>query len=120
MIDEEIKNDLRRAVEALNSAKRNLDEKDIFTAANRTFVACENAVYVLLKSAFGSSSISRLKILTKLSEINPNAKQVYDDAYDLRVQADYGRKAKLLPLNAKNVEIILQKVEALIEKQKTL
>jgi len=110
MIHEEVANDLRRAIEALDSAKRNLNEKDIFTAANRTFVACENAVYVLLKTTFGSSSISRIKILTKLSEINSDAKRIYDDAYDLRVQADYGRKARLLPLTAENVEIILQKV----------
>ena len=64
----ETKRDIERAKQALESAQRNLKEGDILTAANRNFIACENAVYVLLKSKFGSSSISRMKILTKLRE----------------------------------------------------
>ena len=48
MLDE-IKEDLKRAEEALESAERNFKENDILTAANRIFVTCENSVYVLLK-----------------------------------------------------------------------
>ena len=59
---EEIKKDIERAESAFKSAERNFKENDLFTAANRVFVACENSIYVLLKLEFGSSSISRIKI----------------------------------------------------------
>jgi len=42
---DEILYDLNRAKNALHSAKRNFQEGDIYTAANRIFVACENAVF---------------------------------------------------------------------------
>ncbi len=116
MLNEEIKKDIKRAQKALESAKRNFRENDIFTAANRNFVACENAVYVLLKSKFGSSSISRMKILTRLKETSPETKEAYDNSYDLRVQADYGREARLLPLNKENMEKTLEEVNKIIEK----
>src|SRR3989338_9497296 len=114
MAKEEIEGDLKRAQEALKAAERNFDEEDILTAANRNFVACENAVYVLLKSKFGSTSISRMKILTRLKDINPKAKEAYDSSYDLRVQADYGRKAKILPLNKENMEKSLKDVKEIV------
>lgn len=71
MLKDEVKADFLRAKKALDSAERNFKEGDILTAANRTFVACENSIYILLKSKFGSTSISRMKILTKLAEIDP-------------------------------------------------
>ncbi len=111
----EIQEDLRRSKEALQSAERNLKEGDFLTAANRAFVACENSVYVLLKSKFGSTSISRMKILTRLKEINPKAKETYDMSYDMRVQADYGRKAVILPINKENVENILSQVKEVVK-----
>ena len=76
MLSEETEKDLERAKKAMKSAERNLKEDDILTAANRNFVACENAVYVLIKSKFGSSSISRIKILTRLKEISQEAKDI--------------------------------------------
>lgn len=114
MLKNEIEKDLSRAQEALESAERNFAEADILTAANRTFVACENAVFVLLKSKFGSVSISRTRILTNLREINPKAKEAYDESYDLRVQADYGREAKALPLTKENLLLTLQKVKEVL------
>ncbi|MBU2638545.1 MAG: HEPN domain-containing protein [Nanoarchaeota archaeon] len=111
----EIKKDIKRAKDALESAERNFKENDMLTAANRNFVACENAVYVLLKSKFGSSSVSRMKILTRLKEINPKAKEAYDNSYDLRVQADYGRKARMLPLNKGNMEKSLKDVKEIVK-----
>ncbi len=114
MLQEEIKEDLQRAEEALKSAERNFKENDLFTAANRTFVACENAAYVFLKSYFGSTSVSRHRILTKLKEIQPAAKEAYDNAYDLRVQSDYGREATRLPLNKENLEKVLHQVRIVI------
>ncbi len=115
MAHKETERDLERAYEALKSAERNFKENDMFTAANRTFVACENAIYVLLKLKFGSVSISRIKILTRLRDINPKAREVYDQAYDLRVQADYGNQAKTLPLTKKNVEEILNQVKNIVK-----
>ncbi len=112
----EIEADLQRAHEAVHSAERNLEAGDVLTAANRTFVACENAVYVLLKVTFGSSSISRQRILTKLGDIDAEAKELYDTTYDLRVQADYGKEAKMLPLTQNTLRPILQKVKALLRK----
>ena len=115
MLDE-IKEDLNRAKEALISAERNFKEEDILTAANRIFVACENAVCVLLKLKFGSSSISRIRIITRLNEIDKEAKKAYDESYDLRVQADYGRESKIVPLNKENVERVLKKVKEILKR----
>ena len=115
MSKQEIEEDLNRAKRALESAERNLKESDIITAANRTFVACENSVYVLLKSKFGSTSVSRIKILTRLKELDPKAKDTYDKSYDLRVQADYGREARTLPLNKENMNNILKKVKGIVK-----
>lgn len=94
----EIKEDIKRAKDALESAERNFKENDVLTAANRNFVACENAVYVLLKSKFGSTSISRMKILTRLKEINPKAKETYDRSYDLRAPSRLWKRSKSTPI----------------------
>jgi uncharacterized protein (UPF0332 family) len=114
MDKKEIKDDLKRAFVALEAAERNLNESDILTAANRNFVACENAVYIILKSHFGSTSISRIKIATKLTEINKEYKQIYDISYDLRVQADYGKQQRLLPLTKDNLSKSLEQVKQLV------
>ena len=114
MLNKEIKEDMKRAQVAFESAERNFKEDDILTAANRNFVACENSVYVLLKLEFGSSSTSRMKILTRLKEIDREIKNTYDECYDLRVQADYGKEAKLLPLNKENLENTLDKVRKIV------
>jgi len=116
MLTEEIEADLDRAKEGLKSAERNLQIGDLFTAANRIFVACENAVCVLLKLKFGSSSISRIRIITRLNEIDKEAKKAYDESYDLRVQADYGRESKIVPLNKENVERVLKKVKEILKR----
>ena len=113
-LHQEIENDLLRAKKALESAHRNIDANDHFTAANRTFVAAENVAYIILKSTFGSSSVSRKKILTHLGQKNSEAKGIYDEAYDLRVQADYGRSSSGHPLTKENVLQVLERVEALI------
>ncbi len=115
-ISEDILKDLERAKAALDSARRNLEEKDILTTANRTFVACENVVYCILKKHFGSTSVSRQKILTTLGLVNANAKSCYTDAYDLRVQADYGRTMQRLPLTQENMSKVLVETEKLYEK----
>ena len=57
--EKNLKEDLERAKQAMQSAERNLKENDILTAANRNFVACENAVHILPKSKFGSNPISK-------------------------------------------------------------
>lgn len=44
------------------------------------------------------------------------AKDAYDYSYDLRVQADYGRTAKNLPLNYENLEATLKKVREIVKK----
>ncbi len=111
MMLDEIKEDLKRAKKALESAKNNFSEGDILTAANRTFVACENSAYVLLKLKFGSTSITRAKILTRLKDVNPTLKDIYDRSYDLRVQADYGRNSKYLPLTKGNLNKVMNGVE---------
>ncbi len=53
--------------------------------------------------------------MTKLKDVNPKLKSMYDRAYDLRVQADYGREATVVPLNKENVENILVEVRSFIE-----
>ena len=63
VLKDELKNeiieDFDRAKTALASARRNFDEGDLFTSANRLFVACENAVYACMKLRFGGTTISR-------------------------------------------------------------
>jgi hypothetical protein len=55
ILKDELKNeiieDFDRAKNAFASSKRNFDEEDMFTAANRLFVACENTVYACMKQA---------------------------------------------------------------------
>ena len=114
MTTSDIVQDLKRAEEAMEAAVRNLEEEDLLTAANRVFVACENTAYVLLKTKFGSTSVSRKRILTKLKEIDPKLKLLYDQAYDLRVQADYGREEILVPLNKENVKKIIDEMGNLL------
>ena len=114
-ISEDIRKDILRAKQALISAERNEKEIDLSTSANRIFVACESIAYVFLKVHFGSGSISRQRILTKLNEIHKSAKKIYEETYDLRVQADYGRKAIYLPLTKENINNALEKVKVLLK-----
>jgi len=106
--------DFGRAKKALASAKRNFEEGDILTAANRIFVACENAIYAHLKLKFGNTTFSRKRIIMKLGEMDPLLKEVYEDSYDIRVQADYGRKSRIITISKGNVESIIEKIEKLI------
>ena len=115
---QEIHKDLERAQNALQSAERNFSEKDYYTSANRLFVACESAVYAFLKLEYGSISISRERILTRLKEIDQVMKETYDQSYDLRVQADYGKQSKLLPLTEENVKVMLLQVTKIIQQIK--
>ncbi|MBU4138775.1 MAG: HEPN domain-containing protein [Euryarchaeota archaeon] len=110
----EIIEDLDRAKNTFASAKRNFDEEDIFTASNRLFVACENAVYACMKLKFGGTTISRKRILMKIGSISPDMMELYERSYDLRVQADYGRKSRIVELNKERVGEMIRKVERLI------
>ncbi len=116
MAKDEAKEDLKRSQEALVSAKKNLEKGYITTTANRTFVACENAAYALLKTKFGSTPTSRQRILKLLADANKEDRKTYASAYDLRVQADYGREPTLLKLNKKNMLAVLKKVEDFVKK----
>ncbi len=107
----EILEDFNRAKKALASAKRNFEEDDILTAANRIFVACENLIYACLKLKFGNTTFSRKRIILKLKEIDPILKEIYEGSYDMRVQADYGRMSRIITINKENVEEIVKKVE---------
>ena len=64
-IPKDVEEDIERAKQALISAERNNKAGDIYTSANRIFVACESIAYVFLKTHFGSRSVSRQRILTK-------------------------------------------------------
>ncbi len=115
----EIQEDLERAEKALQSAERNIQENDILTSANRLFVACESTVCAFLKHRYGTSSVSRERILTRLKEIDETMKETYDKSYDLRVQADYGKQSKLTPLTEENVKLLLTTVARLLKSVKT-
>lgn len=113
-VKNEIIEDFSRAKSAFASAKRNFEEGDILTAANRIFVACENAIYALMKLRFGSTTISRKRIISKIKSIDPTLKEVYEDSYDMRVQADYGRRSRIVKLSKESVKEIIKKAEKLI------
>ncbi len=110
----EIIEDFSRAKNALVSAKRNFEEGDRLTAANRVFVACENAVYACMKLKFGGTTISRKRILLNMESVSPLMMELYERSYDLRVQADYGRKSRIVEFSKERVEEIIKKVEKLI------
>lgn len=110
----EIIEDFNRAKNAFASAKRNFEEDDLFTASNRLFVACENAVYACMKLKFGGTTISRKRIILKIESISPDMMELYERSYDLRVQADYGRKSRIVELNKERVGEIICKVQKLI------
>lgn len=110
----EIIEDLERAKNAFASAKRNFDEEDMFTASNRLFVACENAVYACMKLKFGGTTISRKRIILKIESISPEMMELYERSYDLRVQADYGRKSRIVELNKERVGEMIRRVQKLI------
>ncbi len=50
----------------------------------------------------------------KIHSISPNMMELYERSYDLRVQADYGRKSKNVELNKERVGEIIIKVQKLI------
>ncbi len=110
----EIIEDFDRAKTAFASARRNFDEGDLFTAANRLFVACENAVYACMKLRFGGTTISRKRIILKIQSISPRMMELYERSYDLRVQADYGRKSRIVEFNKERIGEMINKVEKLI------
>jgi hypothetical protein len=89
VLKDELKNkiieDFDRAKTAFASARRNFDEGDLFTAANRLFVACENAVYACMKLRFGGTTISRKRIILKIQSVSPRMMELYERSYDLRV-----------------------------------
>ena len=41
-------------------------------------------------------------------------KDIYESAYDIRVQSDYGRKSRIVELSKVNVNKIIQEVEEII------
>jgi len=110
----EIIEDFDRAKTAFASARRNFDEGDLFTAANRLFVACENAVYACMKLRFGGTTISRKRIILKIQSISPRMMELYERSYDLRVQADYGRKSRIVEFNKECIGEMINNVEKLI------
>ncbi len=118
VLKDELKNkiieDFDRAKTAFASARRNFDEGDLFTAANRLFVACENAVYACMKLRFGGTTISRKRIILKIQSISPRMMELYERSYDLRVQADYGRKSRIVEFNKERIGEMINKVEKLI------
>ena len=106
----EIIDDFNRATNALASAMRNFEEEDLFTASNRLFVACENAVYACMKLKFGGTTISRKRIVLKIGSISPEMMELYERSYDLRVQADYGRKSRIAELNKERVLDVMNRI----------
>ena len=118
LLKDELKNeiieDFDRAKTAFSSARRNFDEGDLFTAANRLFVACENAVYACMKLRFGGTTISRKRIISKIQSVSPRMMELYERSYDLRVQADYGRKSRIVEFNKERIWEMINQVEKLI------
>ena len=118
VLKDELKNeiieDFDRAKTAFASARRNFDEGDLLTAANRLFVACENAVYACMKLRFGGTTISRKRIILKIQSVSPRMMELYERSYDLRVQADYGRKSKIVEFNKERIGEMINKVENMI------
>ncbi len=113
-VKKEVIEDFNRARSALVSAKRNFDEGDILTSANRIFVACENATYALMRLRFGNTTFSRKRITIGIKRINPLLVDLYEQSYDMRVQADYGRRSRIAELTKERVHEITRKIEKLV------
>lgn len=115
----EIIADFHRAKNALGSAKKNFEDDDLPAASNRVFVACENAIYARLRIMFGDTTFSRRRIVLKIGSISPLLKELYERSYDMRVQADYGRRSRIAELNRENVEKVIKETESLISDTET-
>jgi uncharacterized coiled-coil DUF342 family protein len=67
-----------------------------------------------MKLRFGGTTISRKRIISKIQSVSPRMMELYERSYDLRVQADYGRKSKIVEFNKERIGEIIIKVQKLI------
>ena len=67
-----------------------------------------------MKLRFGGTTISRKRIILKIQSISPRMMELYERSYDLRVQADYGRKSRIVEFNKERIGEMINKVEKLI------
>jgi uncharacterized protein (UPF0332 family) len=109
-----------RAKDFLAAAKRNLEESDLRTAANRAYFSAERAVVACLMCR-------KIKIpkhhkvvwyMCNLLNINYDAYTLLRRLYDLRLQADYGKSSKIIELTNESLNQHIAEIEKMMEDMK--
>ena len=107
----------QKAKRFFNSSLRNLKLGDIETAANRLYFSGERAAVAWLKKNKVSVPPDHQQIwfLSKKINIPSNSYSLLKELYDLRMQADYGKRFEIAVLNAETIKNGIAKTRKLLE-----
>lgn len=113
----EWQDDWQKAKRFFNSSLRNLNLGDVETAANRLYFSGERAAVAWLKKNKVSVPPDHQQIwfLSKKIAIPTNSNALLRELYDLRLQADYGKRFEIAVLNKETVKNYLSKTRKLLE-----
>ena len=107
----------QKAKRFFNSSLRNLKLGDIETSANRLYFSAERAAVAWLKKNKVSVPPDHQQIwfLSKKITIPLNSYSLLKELYDLRLQADYGKRFEIAVLNAETIKNGIAKTRKLLE-----
>lgn len=106
-----------RAKDFLAASKRNLEESDLKTAANRLYFACERAAVAGLRAA-NRKVPKHHKVVWMLSRylgLGYDCYKLLRKLYDLRLQADYGKSSKIVELTTESLKEQIAEADKMFE-----
>lgn len=109
--------DWQKAKRFFNSSLRNLNLGDVETSANRLYFSAERASVAWLKKNRVAVPPDHQQIwfLSKKIVIPTDSNALLKELYDLRLQADYGKRFEIAVLNKETVKNYLSKTRRLLE-----
>lgn len=109
--------DWQKAKRFFNSSLRNLKLGDIETSANRMYFSAERASAAWLKknNVPVPPDHQQIWFLSKKIAIPTNSHTLLRELYDLRLQADYGKRFEIAVLNKETIKSYLNKTRKLLE-----
>ncbi len=113
----EWQDDWQKAKRFFNSSLHNLTRGDIETSVNRLYFSAERASAAWLKKNKISVPPDHQQIwfLSQRIAISINSHALLRELYDLRLQADYGKRFEIAVLNKETVKNYLSKTRRLLE-----
>jgi len=107
----------QKAKRFFNSSLRNLNLGDVETSANRLYLSAERAAVAWLKKNKFSvpPDHQQIWLLSKKIAVSTNSHALLKELYDLRLQADYGKRFEITVLNEETVKNGLNKTRKLLE-----